>query len=101
MKNAVYANTVDTREQLWQRIQDAANELCTTPGVFESVGASLRHADAHVHAHGGHFEHCVTITSSHCQSFRISDLLEHYTLEFLSPVTFYRSISGPMFIVPF
>jgi hypothetical protein len=27
--------------------------------------------------------------------------LEHYTLEFLSPVTFYRSISGPMFIVPF
>jgi hypothetical protein len=57
-QNAVYANTVDTREQLWQRIQDAVNEIRTTHGAFERVRAPSRHcADACVHAHGGHFEH--------------------------------------------
>jgi hypothetical protein len=32
-KNAVYANTVDTRQQLWQRIQDAANEILSYLGA--------------------------------------------------------------------
>jgi hypothetical protein len=37
IKNAVYANIVDIREQLWQCIQDAANEIHTTPVVFECI----------------------------------------------------------------
>jgi hypothetical protein len=37
MKNAVCTSTVDTTQQLWQRIQDAANEIRTIPGVFERV----------------------------------------------------------------
>jgi hypothetical protein len=58
MKNVAYANTVDTRDQPWQRIQDAANKIRTTPGVLEHVRASVRHrADTCVHTHGWHFEH--------------------------------------------
>jgi hypothetical protein len=44
MKNAVFANIVDTRQQLWQCIQDAGNEIRTTPQMFESVRASFQHS---------------------------------------------------------
>jgi hypothetical protein len=43
---------------------------------------------------------CVMSTPSLSQAFHISET-EHYTLEFLSNVTFYRSIYGPTFIVIF
>jgi hypothetical protein len=36
MRNAVCANSVDSREQLWQRVQDAANEIRTTPGCWNA-----------------------------------------------------------------
>jgi hypothetical protein len=38
-KNAVYTNIIDARQQIWQRIQDASNEIRTTPGVFERVSS--------------------------------------------------------------
>jgi hypothetical protein len=61
MKNVVYTNTGDTGVQLLERIQDAANEIRTTVGVFGRVPASFQHhADASVHGHGGHFEHLLT-----------------------------------------
>jgi hypothetical protein len=44
MKNAIYPNTVDTRQQLWQPIQDGTNEIHATAGVFERP-------DARVHDH--------------------------------------------------
>jgi hypothetical protein len=107
MKNVVYVNTVDTRQKLWQSIQDAANEICTTSGVFKHVQDSFWHrADTCVHAHCRHFEHLLKnmqqvnppwvkyFTSERCW-------MEHYTLELLSSVTFYRKTSGPIFIGPF
>jgi hypothetical protein len=42
----------------------------------------------------------VTSKSSLSQAFCISEMVEHYTLELLSSVTLYRSISEPMFIEP-
>jgi hypothetical protein len=42
MKNVVHANIVDTREKLLQRMQDAANEIRTTPGVFRHHSFSWR-----------------------------------------------------------
>jgi hypothetical protein len=41
IKSADYESTADTGEQLWQSIQDAANEVCTTPGVSKCVQASF------------------------------------------------------------
>jgi hypothetical protein len=38
---AVYAYSVDTRQQLRQRIQDTTNEIRATPGVFELVRDSF------------------------------------------------------------
>jgi hypothetical protein len=61
VKNAVYAKNFDTRQQLWQCIQDAANEISHHIWVFKRVRASFRHrADACVHAHGGHSEHLLS-----------------------------------------
>jgi hypothetical protein len=38
--------------------KDAANQICTTRGVFEHTQASFwRCADTRVHTHGGNFEH--------------------------------------------
>jgi hypothetical protein len=103
MRQAVYANIVDTRQQLRQRIQDAENEIRTTPGVFERVRTSFRHcADACVHAHGGNFEHlliCVRSKFSLSQAFRISEILEHRNFELLSSVSFYTNTSGPCLLV--
>jgi RecJ-like exonuclease len=58
MNNVVHTNICGTREKLWQRIQNAANKIRTTPGVFERLRVSFRHhSDACVHAHGANFEH--------------------------------------------
>jgi hypothetical protein len=44
---------------------------------------------------------CTTGKSFLGQIFRILEMLEHYTLKYLSSVTFYRSISGPVFFGTF
>lgn len=44
---------------------------------------------------------CVTSKFSLSQAFRISNMMEHYSLELSSSLTFYRSTSGPRFIGPF
>jgi hypothetical protein len=36
-----FTHTVDTSQQPWQRIQDAANEIRNTPGVFKRVRPRL------------------------------------------------------------
>jgi hypothetical protein len=84
MKNVVYANTVNTREQLCQRMQDAANGICTTPGVFERVRASFGHRDDAWRAFRAFVAIRATSKSSLSQVFNISVMLEHYTFKLLS-----------------
>jgi hypothetical protein len=33
MKNAVYGDNADIKQQFWQRMQDAANEIRAIPGA--------------------------------------------------------------------
>jgi hypothetical protein len=58
MKNAAYANIVDTGGKLRQRMQDAENYIRTAPGVCRRFRDLFRRrADARVHTHGGYFGH--------------------------------------------
>jgi hypothetical protein len=98
MKNAVFANTVDIREKLWQRLQDAANEIRTTVGAFEHVRTSFRdRAEACIHAHGGHFElslkHVQQINPLLVKHFAFQRCWNITPLNFLYFINFYRSIS--------
>jgi hypothetical protein len=87
---------VDTKEQLWQRMRDAANEIRTTPGVFRVPFRYM--CSCPWRAFRAFTVTCVTSKLSLSQAFRISDMLGHFTTERLSPVTFYRSIYRPVFI---
>jgi hypothetical protein len=99
MKNEVYANIVHTRQQLWQRIQDAANEIRNRAGVFERVRTSRwRMCWCPLGEFRAFVATYVTSKSSLSHIFRISDMLEHKSLDILSYVTFHRTISGPVFI---
>lgn len=58
MKAAVYKQNVDTEEQLWERIQNAANHIRLQQGVFERVRNSLRRrAEGCIQNNGERFEH--------------------------------------------
>jgi hypothetical protein len=58
MKYAVCANIADSREQLCQRMHDAANEIRTTPGVLDRVRTSFHIVLIKgMRAHGRNFEH--------------------------------------------
>jgi hypothetical protein len=57
LKIKVYACTVDIIEAVWRRIQQFANEVKNTFGIFERLRVSLsRRAEMCVREHGGHFE---------------------------------------------
>lgn len=57
MKAKVYATPVDTREDLWQRIVDSANEIRQTPDIFQRIRASVvRRAISCINVNGNHFE---------------------------------------------
>jgi hypothetical protein len=60
MKNVVYANIAETRQQLQQRTQDAANKIHTTPEVSKPCSGIVLTC---IHDDGQHFKHfftCVT-----------------------------------------
>jgi hypothetical protein len=49
---------VNTREELWRRIQQIASEIKNTPGTFERLRVPFSRIDELcVREHGGHFEH--------------------------------------------
>jgi hypothetical protein len=43
MKNLVYASTVDTAEELLQRVQNGCTSVRNTPGIFQRVRQSIHH----------------------------------------------------------
>lgn len=58
LKNRVYTTQVNTRQELWRRVQEACREVRNTPGVFERVRQSLlRRAQACMNEGGRNFEH--------------------------------------------
>jgi hypothetical protein len=98
VKIAVYANFVVTREELWQRIQDVANEICTTPGAFERVRASFQHRADVMCSCPWKALRAFVLAYVTSKAFRISEIMECKTNELLYSVTFYRNISGPVYI---
>jgi hypothetical protein len=106
MTNAVYTNNVDTTVHLWQRIHDAASDIRTAAGAIDCVPTSFRHrVDACAHSHGGHLEHLLPpVQQENSPSVKHFACLMFWNivlLNILSSVTFYRSISEPVFIRPF
>ena len=58
LKSRVYATQSNTRQELWQRVQEACREVRNTPGIFERVRQSLlRRAQACINEGGRNFEH--------------------------------------------
>lgn len=70
---------VDTTQQLWKCIHDAANGVHTTPGVLKCVRALFTIMLARVHGHGRHFKYMLwtrAISKSFLsQAFCIPDML--------------------------
>lgn len=57
MKSMVYAEPINTRDELWNRIQDAANSIRNNPATFSKVRLSLtKRLNACINAGGGHTE---------------------------------------------
>jgi hypothetical protein len=57
LKVKAQASTVDIIEALWRRMQQFANEVKNTSGIFEGLRVSLSlRAVMCVRQHGGHFE---------------------------------------------
>jgi len=58
LKSVVYKTPVDQEEQLWQRIQDAANALRADEEILQRVHFNfLRRVNHCMRVNGGHFEH--------------------------------------------
>ena len=58
LKSQVYATPIDREEDLLTRIQDAANDIRNTPGVFARVRQSMiRRCNLCMEQRGNHFEH--------------------------------------------
>lgn len=58
MKSLVYSKTIDTREELWRRIQEAADTIRTNLATFFSVRKSLsKRLKRCIEVGGGHVEH--------------------------------------------
>jgi hypothetical protein len=65
----MYAVPVDNEEALHHRILDACQTIRNYPGVSERTRSSmLRHVEARVEYHGGHFEHSLYMYSFRCNS---------------------------------
>ncbi|KAK4321743.1 hypothetical protein Pmani_007481 [Petrolisthes manimaculis] len=58
LNSRVYATQINTRQELWQRVQEACSEIRNTPRIFERVRQSLlRRAHACINEGGRNFEH--------------------------------------------
>lgn len=58
LKSFVYSQPIETREQLWIRIQDACNEFTNNWGVFERIRRSLnKRLTLCIESNGRHVEH--------------------------------------------
>jgi signal transduction histidine kinase len=53
-KYLVYVALFDNEEALHVRIVDAGLTIRNYPGIFERI---IRHVEARIESHGGHFEH--------------------------------------------
>lgn len=57
LKDIVYKEPIGSREELWQRIQIAANEVRDNPNMFFQIRNSLRkRCEKCISVNGGHFE---------------------------------------------
>jgi hypothetical protein len=56
-KTKIYASNIDTKQELWRRVQQFASKIINTLGIFEHLGVPFsRKAELCAREHGAKFE---------------------------------------------